>query len=212
MLGTGVIVGCLALTIAGSAPITRKLPPLRSNAVVLAFGDSLTFGTGAPTEQSYPAILEKLISRKVINAGIPGEETATGLARLPVMLDRYHPSLLILCHGANDLVQNFSEQQAADNIRAMIRLAGKHGTSVVLISVPYPGHFASQPSFYARIANEFALPFACDALSKVLVEPSLRSDFIHPNARGYRLLAEAIADLLRKSGAVDKQHGEKLRR
>lgn len=211
MLGTGVIVGCLALTIAGNALITYKLPPLQSNAVVLAFGDSLTFGTGAPTEQSYPAILEKLISRKVINAGIPGEETARGLARLPVLLDRYHPSLLILCHGANDLLQNFSEQQAADNIRAMIRLARKHGTSVVLISVPYPSHFASQPSFYARIANEFALPFARDALSKILVEPSLKSDFIHPNAHGYRLLAEAIADLLRKSGAVDKQHVEKPR-
>jgi acyl-CoA thioesterase-1 len=205
MLGTGIFVGCLVLTMAGSAPITSKLTPLRSNAVVLAFGDSLTFGTGAPAEQSYPAILEKLISRKVINAGIPGEETARGLARLPVLLDRYHPSLLILCHGANDLLQNFSEQQAADNIRAMIRLAGKHGVSVVLISVPYPGHFASQPAFYARIANEFALPFARDALSKVLVEPSLKSDFIHPNARGYRLLAEAIADLLRKSGAVDKK-------
>lgn len=202
MLGTGVFVGCLVLTIAGSAPITVKLPPLQSNAVVLAFGDSLTFGTGAPTEQSYPAILEKLISRKVINAGIPGEDTASGLVRLPVLLDRYHPSLLILCHGANDLLQNFSERQAADNIRAMIRLAGKHGISVVLISVPYPGHFVSQPSFYARIANEFALPFASDALSKVLVEPSLKSDFIHPNARGYRLLAEAIADLLRKSGVV----------
>ena len=202
MSGTGIFLACLALTMAGSTSRMPMLPPLPKDAIVLAFGDSLTYGTGAPTGQSYPAILEKLISRRVINAGIPGEDTEHGLARLPVLLDRFHPTLLILCHGANDLIQNFSEQQAAENIRSMIRLAKERGIHVVLIGVPYPSHFVKQPSFYARIANDSVIPFARDALAKILVEPALKSDFIHPNARGYRLLAEAIADLLHKSGAV----------
>jgi len=202
MSGTGIFLACLVLTMAGSTSQIPMLPPLPKDAIVLAFGDSLTYGTGASTEQNYPAILEKLISRRVINAGIPGEDTEHGLARLPVLLDRFHPTLLILCHGANDLIQNFSEQQATENIRSMIRLAKERGIHVVLIGVPYPSHFATQPPFYARIAKDSVIPFARDALTKILVEPALKSDFIHPNARGYRLLAEAIADLLHTTGAV----------
>ncbi|MEI8356131.1 MAG: arylesterase [Deltaproteobacteria bacterium] len=205
MSGTGILIACLALTIAGSAPPLPALQPLQKNAVVLAFGDSLTYGTGAPPAQSYPSILEKIIARKVINAGIPGEDTRHALARLPRLLERYHPSLLILCHGANDLLQNFSELQAAENIRGMIRMAVGRGIQVVLIGVPYPGHLVSQPSFYASIAKELAIPFTRDALAKILVEPPLRSDSIHPNARGYRLLAEAIADFIQKCGAISKQ-------
>jgi acyl-CoA thioesterase I len=202
MTGTGIFLACLAMTMAGSTGQPAMLPRLPKDAVVLAFGDSLTYGTGAPTEQSYPAVLEKLISRKVINAGIPGEDTEHGLARLPVLLDRFQPALLILCHGANDLIQNFSEQQAAGNIRSMIRLAEERGIHLVLIGVPYPSHFNTQPSFYTRIAKESNIPFARDALAKILVQPALKSDFIHPNGQGYRLLAEAIAELLHKSGAV----------
>jgi lysophospholipase L1-like esterase len=206
MSGTGIFIACLALTMAGSAPPLPVLQPLQKNAVVLAFGDSLTYGTGAPASQSYPSILEKMIARKVINAGIPGEDTEHGLARLPLLLDKYHPSLLILCHGANDLIQNFSELQASENIRAMILMARERGIQVVLIGVPYPGHFVSQPPFYTRIAKELAIPFVRDALAKILIEPALKSDFIHPNAHGYRLLAEAIADFLQKCGAINKQN------
>lgn len=200
MSGTFILALCLAVAAANAAG-TKKLHPLPANAVILAFGDSLTFGTGAAPGKSYPAILEKLVSRKVINAGIPGETTARGLVRLPALLDKHRPSLLIICHGANDLIQGLGERQAADNIKEMIRLAGKHGAQVLLVGVPYPGRFNTQPPFYATITGEFNIPFARDALSKVLVDPSLKSDFIHPNARGYRMMAEAIAAVLRENGA-----------
>lgn len=197
---TFILALCLAVTAANATGI-KKLHPLPANAVILAFGDSLTFGTGAAPGKSYPAVLEKLISRKVVNAGIPGETTARGLARLPVLLDKHRPALLIICHGANDLIQGMGERQAADNIREMIRLAGKHEAQVLLVGVPYPGRFDTQPPFYATISGEFSIPFARDALSKVLIDPSLKSDFIHPNADGYRMIAEAIAAALRKNGA-----------
>jgi len=106
---------------------TARLPRLDNDDVVVAFGDSITFGTGANREESYPAVLEKLIGRRVVNAGVPGEVTADGLSRLPEILAREKPALLILCHGGNDLLRRLNDQQTADNIRKMIRLARQRG-------------------------------------------------------------------------------------
>jgi acyl-CoA thioesterase-1 len=184
-----------------SSPV--KLPSLAADAVVVAFGDSITFGTGASEQESYPAVLEKLIGRRVVNAGVPGEVTASGLSRLPDILEREKPALLILCHGGNDQLRRLNEQQTADNIREMIRLAKQRGIAVVLIAVPSPGIFISPAPFYSEIAKELTIPLEEKTLSLVLADGSLKSDYIHPNAAGYRRLAEAIAALLKKSGAIN---------
>ena len=183
----------------GGAPKLSKLP---ADAVILAFGDSLTFGTGAQPDASYPAVLEKLIERKVWSAGVPGEASAAGLARLPSALDYYQPKLLILCHGGNDFLRKLGDAQAAENLRAMIRLARQRGIEVALIAVPKPGLFPSPPDFYAEIAKEFGLPYEDAALKAILRDNELKSDVAHPNARGYARLAAAVAALLKKSGAV----------
>jgi acyl-CoA thioesterase I len=180
-----------------------KLSRLASDAVILAFGDSLTFGTGATFTESYPAILERLVGRRVVNSGVPGEVTGEGLSRLPEVLEREKPALMILCHGGNDLLRRLNQQQTANNLRAMIRLARERGVAVVIIAVPSPGISLSPPSFYREIAAEMKIPFEEEALSTVLSDGSLKSDYIHPNAAGYRRLAESIAALLKKSGAVE---------
>jgi len=194
LLAAVMLVGC-----GGSVP---KLPRLPADAAVLAFGDSLTFGTGAQPESSYPAVLEKLIGRKVWSAGVPGEVSAAGLARLPAALDYYQPRLLILCHGGNDFLRKLGDAQAAENLRGMIRLARQGGIDVVLIGVPKPGLFPSPPSFYVDIAKEFGLPYEGAALKEILRDNEFKSDIAHPNARGYAKLAAAVAALLRKSGAI----------
>jgi len=180
-----------------------KSPRLVSNAVILAFGDSLTFGTGAAPSESYPAILERLVGRRVVNSGVPGEVTGEGLPRLPEALDREKPALLLLCHGGNDLLRRLNQQQTANNLRAMIRLARERGVVVVIISVPAPGIALSPPPFYREIATEMKISIEEKALTMVLSDGSLKSDYIHPNAAGYRRLAESIAALLKKSGAVE---------
>jgi len=179
-----------------------KLPPLAANAVVLAFGDSLTFGIGANAGESYPARLEALIGRKVVSAGVPGETSAEGLARLPAALDETKPQLVVLCHGGNDFLRKLDEAQAANNIRAMVRLARSRGAEVVLVGVPKPGLLPSPAGFYADIAREFRVPYEETALKRILTDNALKSDLVHPNAAGYARLAEAIAALLRKTGAV----------
>jgi len=190
------------LVLAACGAKTPKLPKLGVDAVVLAFGDSLTFGTGAGESQNYPAVLQGLIGRKVYAAGVPGEASATGLGRLPSALEYYQPQLLILCHGGNDFLRKLGKQQAADNIRAMVRMAQDKGVATVLIAVPEPGLLASPPGFYADIAKEFRIPYEDAALAKILRDNELKSDLVHPNAMGYARLAEAVAGVLKKSGAI----------
>jgi acyl-CoA thioesterase-1 len=192
----------LAAVLAGCGKSAPRLAPLAADAVVLAFGDSLTFGTGAAAAQSYPAELERLSGRKVVSAGVPGEVSASGLARLPAVLDRVRPQLLILCHGGNDILRKLDSTALAGNLRAMVRLARDRGVPVVLIAVPKPGLFPSANPLYAEIAAEFGLPIETDVLAEVLTDNALKSDPIHPNARGYTRLAERVTELLRRSKAL----------
>ena len=192
----------IAGILSACGPGTRPLTPLAPDAVVLAFGDSLTYGIGAEREAGYPAVLARLIDRKVINAGVSGELTSRGLERLPAVLDQYQPALMILCHGGNNLLHKTDKAQAADNIRGMIRMARERGVEVVLIGVPRPGLILSPARFYLKIAREFNIPYEGDILSDIFSNGSLKSDVIHPNAKGYQMLAAAIAALLRKQHAV----------
>jgi len=73
---------------------------VKPDATILCFGDSLTHGNGADPDEAYPAVLAELIGRTVINGGVPGEVTAAGVARLPGLLDEYHPALVVLLHAA----------------------------------------------------------------------------------------------------------------
>ena len=191
-----------ALLLAACSGSTPKLDRLDAGAVVLAFGDSLTFGAGASPAESYPAVLERTIGRKVVNAGVPGEISEQGLARLPEALEEAQPKLLILCHGGNDFLRRLDEARAAENIRAMIRLARGKGIAVVLLATPKPGLPPSVPKFYGEIAAELGVPFEDGVIKSVLFDNKLKSDMIHPNARGYAEIAAALQKLLKKAGAL----------
>ncbi|MBT1072303.1 arylesterase [Geobacter chapellei] len=181
-----------------------QLSPLPERAVIVAFGDSLTAGTGAGEAESYPAVLSRLVARTVVNSGIPGEFSADGTARLANVLDQEHPSLLILCHGGNDMLARHDNQKIAHNLRSMVRLAHERGIAVVLLAVPAPDPALRPPALYEEVAKEFGLPVEQKAVRRILGTASLKSDYIHPNAAGYAQLAEAVAELLRSSGALER--------
>ncbi|HEX9182451.1 MAG TPA: GDSL-type esterase/lipase family protein [Burkholderiales bacterium] len=189
----------LALIACGDAPKLARLAP---DAAVLAFGDSLTYGTGAAEAESYPAQLEGLIGRKVVRAGVPGEVSAQALARLPAALEEHQPRLVVLCIGGNDFLRNLGQAQAAANVRAMVRLAKDKGADVLLLGTPEKGLLVSPPKFYAEIAQELRIPYEGKVIGEILRDSSLKSDPIHPNARGYRLMAERVAALMKKAGAL----------
>lgn len=179
-----------------------ELDLLTHDAVILAFGDSLTYGTGASDDESYPYILEQLAGHTVINAGVPGEVSASGAVRLPDLLDAHEPELLLLCHGGNDMLRKNDGRQMLENLRTMIRAAQSRGVQVVLIAVPRPALFLSSADAYEQLAREFAIPIENDIIADILSDHSLKSDAIHPNGKGYHELAKAVHTLLRKQGAL----------
>jgi len=191
---------CAALS--ACADSNPGLPRLAPEDVVLAFGDSLTYGTGATEAESYPEVLSGLIGRTVVSAGVPGERTAGGLARLASVLDTHQPRIMLLCLGGNDMLRKVDGAAIEANLRQMIDTASARGVAVVLIGVPKPALFGGAAQFYQRIAEDYAIPYEGDALTEILRDNEYKSDPIHPNARGYRKLAMALSEVLRRGGAI----------
>jgi len=175
---------------------------LTENAVILAFGDSLTSGKGASRSQSYPAILQQLSNKKVINAGISGEVSASGLVRLPRLLEKYQPELIIICHGGNDILRHINPLQTKSNITKMIKLAKSYNTQILLLAIPKPTLLLTPAAFYSEIAETTGSAFDQDTIAVVLKDRNLKSDTYHPNSAGYAVIARRIHDKLTLLGAI----------
>ena len=191
-----------AVLLAGCGPKVPRVSPVGPNDVIVAFGDSLTYGTGAKEEESYPAVLASLINRKVIREGVPGERTAGGLQRIESVLEAHRPALVIMSLGGNDMLGKVNDAEITLNLRRIIQIIQARGASVVLFGVPRPGLITSAPEFYAELAKELGIPYEGKIVTDVLYHPDQKSDMIHPNAKGYRRMAEAFAALLKKAGAI----------
>lgn len=193
---------CLAIGLAGCGEKVPRLSPVGASDVIVAFGDSLTYGTGANEAESYPAVLAQLINRKVIRAGVPGETTSGGLERLESVIEEHRPALMIVGLGGNDMLRKVDDAEIKANLRRILQTIRGRGIAVVLFGVPKPALITSAPEFYAELAKEFGIPYEGKIVTDVLYRPDQKSDAIHPNAKGYRRMAEAFAALLKKAGAV----------
>ncbi len=180
-----------------------ELPYLQQDAVILAFGDSLTHGTGAPPEDSYSAVLESLIERRVVTVATPGDQSEAGLRKLPDALTAHQPALVILCLGGNDFLRRRDEAETVANLDAMIEMIRARDAEVLLLGVPKPGLFGLDGHpLYRELAQRHRVVLDNDSIAAILSERALKADQIHPNAAGYRQLAQSVADLLRRAGAV----------
>lgn len=205
----------LACLLAGAAigplPACSKAPrgqPVPAGAIVLALGDSITHGTGATPDTSYPAVLAQLTGWVVINAGVPGDTSAQALERLPDLLAQHSPQLVLVSIGGNDLLRQLPVDGLRANIRRICQLTMAAGAQVLLISVPRPtlsaaltGSLSDHP-VYEELAAELKLPLQRQGWAEVLADRSLKSDEIHANAEGYRRFALRVQASAREAGLM----------
>ena len=184
----------------------RRFRKLVAGDAILAVGDSLTAGFGAPKGADYPAQLAQILGHKVINGGVSGDTSAQALARLPDLLAQ-KPKLVVVSIGGNDFLQRQPESGTRENIRKMVADIRATGVPAVLVAIP---HFTtgvllgmvSEHPLYAELANELDVPLLQGAWAEILGDKDLKSDAVHANAAGYRLFAEKLAGFLKKLGLV----------
>ncbi len=192
----------LALSASGLLPACSRTAPkatlVPAGATVLALGDSLTAGNGAPPEAAYPAVLARLTGWAVVNAGVSGDTAAQGLQRLPALLAEHRPPLVLVSLGGNDLLRRGPEDALRADLRRICALAREAGAQVLLIAVPRPtlaaaftGSLTDHP-LYGQLAEELKIPLQRQGWAEVLADESLRSDSIHANAAGYAQMARSV--------------------
>jgi acyl-CoA thioesterase-1 len=176
--------------------------PAAGRPVVAAFGDSLTAGYGVADADSFPARLAAALDRRgmpvrMINAGVSGDTTAGGLARLDWMLaDR--PDLVIVEFGANDGLRGLDPVATYANLDAILARLDATGVSVLLTGMLAPPNLGAEygaafDAVFPRLAEKHDVVFYPFFLDGVAANPALnQSDGIHPNAAGVDAIVERI--------------------
>lgn len=184
----------------------KPLPAIPPGSRVLAFGDSVTHGTGAGPGDDWPTLLAERAGWQLINAGIPGDTAEAARHRIDAALQEHRPALVIVELGGNDFLRRRPSAAVKEDLRDIIRRVRSSGAQTVLVAVPelsLLGIMARRPAdspIYRELAAEEAVPVIDDIFSDILARPELCADQIHPNAQGYREMASGIYAALLKSG------------
>jgi acyl-CoA hydrolase len=186
-----------------------KYQAIPRGASVLAFGDSVTFGTGAGDGEDWPSLLAASTGWQIINAGVPGDTAQAARSRLPALLAEHRPALVIIELGGNDFLRRRSAQAVREDLQHLLSVARQSGAQVVLIGVPELSLLAvvagkpSDSPIYEALAEAEDVPLIRDVFSAVLARPEWCADRIHPNAEGYRQMASGIFTALQQLGLAN---------
>lgn len=197
-----------AIMLLGGCGETPRHAALPAGSIVLALGDSVTYGVGAGEGEDYPNRLAELTGWTVHNHGVSGDTSAGALARLDAALAETRPALVIVEIGGNDFLRRQSTASVKENVRAILRGVKAAGISAVLVATPAFSPLGAavgrlpDAALYAELAEEERVPLVPDVFAAVLSDPDLKADPIHPNAAGYRRLAEGIAATLVEVGLL----------
>jgi acyl-CoA thioesterase I len=180
----------LLLLLAACGPDVPNLDAPGRTIVVL--GDSIASGAGSGPGEAYPELLAARLGTEVVNAGVSGNTTADGLARIDEVLAE-DPWLVIVELGGNDFLRRVPPEQAERNLRGILDrvIAARAVPVLVEVDAPFGGSYRD---IYERLGDEYDVPVVEDALGDILRDRSLKADTIHPNAQGQRVLAAAIAE------------------
>ncbi len=165
---------------------------MAAGGVVVALGDSLTYGTGAQLGEDWPSVVSRRCSCTIINKGVPGDTTADAYARLEADVLALNPNMVIVGLGGNDILQQHPREQMFKNLRQVVDEVQKSGAMVVILGLngfPLGGNLTSG---YSDLAKQTGSVYVPNILGGIFTDSRLKSDQFHPNAAGYELMAEKI--------------------
>lgn len=190
------------------APKPAAAPAEQTGPLVVFLGDSLTAGYGLGGEQAYPVLVEKRLEEKgipvrILNAGVSGDTTAGGLARLDWLLSQ-KPEVVVVGLGGNDGLRGLPLEQAERNLREIVRRSKAAGARVLLLGMQIPPNYGPEYTkgfrdMYPRIADEMdvaLVPFALEGVGGVA--ELNQADGLHPTAEGQEKVAELVTPYLAK--------------
>lgn len=158
---------------------------------IIAFGDSLTEGYGVSSENSYPSVLSGIINKPVINLGISGDTAADGLARMRE-IGTYKPYMVLIEFSANDMMRNRPFTQTKQSLTEIVEYVQGLGAIAVIVDTGGAPGMGKYTDFMKQLAKEKNTLFVPAIMEDIFFDRALKSDQIHPNEKGYKMVAERI--------------------
>lgn len=193
---------------AGNA-VVPAAAPIADAKLVLAFGDSLYAGYNLDQDKGLAPVLEQALNRRgmtvrVVNAGVSGDTTAAGLARLAFTLDGLprKPDLMLVGLGGNDMLRGLSPKETRANLGAILSEAKRRGIKVLLtgmLASPNmgPDYAAAFDPIYPDLAKRYDATLYPFMLDGVIGKRALQlPDGIHPNDRGVTVIVGKLAPVV----------------
>ncbi len=187
---------------------TKPLAP----ATILFVGDSISAAYGLKPEQGYVTLLQKDLTSAsgkraitVVNGSVSGDTTANGRARLPVLLAKHKPTLVVIALGGNDALRGISAKTMAENLEAMARLSATAKARVILVGLQVPPNFGAQytaqfEGAYKEVASKLKLTLVPSILAPLGTSLDyFQADRIHPTAAAQPLIAKHLLPILLKA-------------
>jgi len=178
----------------GDYPITNYPS---SGETVVAFGDSLVSGVGAETEGGFVTMLSEMLGMPIINLGRSGDTTELGLLRIGDIL-KQNPKVVIVLLGGNDYLTRKPKEKIFENLRTIIATIYDSGAVVLLLGVRGGLLYDSYDDDFEALAHELGAAHVSNVLDGLLGESEFMYDSIHPNERGYEIIAERVFPVLQE--------------
>ncbi|MEI6631791.1 MAG: GDSL-type esterase/lipase family protein [bacterium] len=200
----------LLLVVSLSAGCTRKeIVNLHSKGKnIICFGDSISFGYGVNPGEDYPTVLSKLVAIPVINAGLDGDTSRDGLRRIDIDALDKEPLLVIVEFGGNDFLKKLPKADTLKNVSQMVDKIHAKGAMAAIVDISAGMFFRDYRIALRKLASEKGVIFIPSILKGIITSPQLKSDFLHPNADGYVIVAKrvyrVILPYLKQNGLFNK--------
>ncbi len=190
ILATGFLIAYFVFLFSARLPAVKNADSTGKN--IICFGDSITFGYGVKPGEDYPSVLSRISGVPVINAGRDGDTSLLALERLNKDVLAKEPFIVLIEFCGNDFLKGISQEETAGNMKNIIAQVQGAGAIAVIVDISAGLFLRDYRSKFSALARQNKAIFIPSVLSGIITNPSMKSDFMHPNKTGYEIIARRV--------------------